>query len=357
MKKSGFLLSLAFSFFSIFSAQAKIWRVNNNPGITVDFTTLQAAHDGASSGDTIHLEGSPNSYGGLQCSKKLVILGPGYFLGENQNTQALTQSGKADQIVLNDGSEGSVIMGLDFRNNSIYVRDHNIVVRRNNFASSGNNIPDWGTGSIQIQYADNNGNIGASDIIISQNYGVQVYADRSSTGILITNNYIGAPGHTGAESNSITLQLNDKATAIVQNNIFVRGRVIAYNSSFTNNIMVAGTYEGADNLTSNNLANGEQFGIANGNKANVNMSAVFVGAGTDISSDGQWKLAANSPAIGAGYGSTTQKPIDAGMYGGYTPYVLSGQPPVPAIYFFENQPVGSNSDPIKVSVKVKSVGN
>ena len=50
---------------------AKIWRVNNNIGITANFTTLQAAHDGAAAGDTVYLESSPTSYGGLNCTKKL----------------------------------------------------------------------------------------------------------------------------------------------------------------------------------------------------------------------------------------------------------------------------------------------
>ncbi len=85
------------------------------------------------------------------------------------------------------------------------------------------------------------------------------------------------------------------------------------------------------------------------------MTTVFVGTGTGISSDGQWKLKSGSPAIGAGYGSTTGSPIDAGIFGGQSSYVLAGLPPVPTIYFFENQPIGSNADPIDVTIKVKSV--
>lgn len=51
------------------SSFAKIWRLNNNPGITADFTSLQAAHDGAASGDTLYLESSPSSYATLSCTK------------------------------------------------------------------------------------------------------------------------------------------------------------------------------------------------------------------------------------------------------------------------------------------------
>ena len=64
---------------------AKIWRVNNNLGINADFTTLQAAHDGAAAGDTLYLESSPTNYGGLSSSKRLVIIGTGYLLEQNQD--------------------------------------------------------------------------------------------------------------------------------------------------------------------------------------------------------------------------------------------------------------------------------
>lgn len=116
--------------------------------------------------------------------------------------------------------------------------------------------------------------------------------------------------------------------------------------------MYVGFYGGSGNLVSNNLANNSQFGTADANQANVDMSTVFVGTG---SYDGFFKLKVGSPAIGAGYGSTVQTPVDAGMFGGgSTAYVLSGIPAIPSIYFFANQPVGSNSDPIDVQVKVRS---
>lgn len=115
--------------------------------------------------------------------------------------------------------------------------------------------------------------------------------------------------------------------------------------------MYNGTLGGSGNLVSNNIGNATQFGTADGNQQNVDMTTVFVGTG---SNDGYYKLKVGSPAIGAGYGSTVQNPVDAGMFGGSTSYVLSGLPAIPSIYFFANQPVGSNSDPIDVQIKVKS---
>lgn len=350
------LVVAAISIFS-YSSYAKVWRVNNNTGANANFISLQAAHDSVPSGDTLHLEASATSYGGLSCSKKLTIIGTGYFLNENANSQAITQSSKVGQIYLYDGSAGTVIMGLDFQGSGINVYAHDIVIKRNKFSSPNGSTPDYNVGTISINYAQNNGNIAANNVIITQNYGVRIDVNYPSTGILITNNFLSYPSYTGETTTGQVLVQHANAISLVQNNIFRRGRVTANNSSFTNNIMYTGFFEGTGNLVSNNLANASQFGTANNNKENVDMAAVFVGAGTDVSSDGQWKLKSGSPAIGAGYGSTTANPIDAGIFGGQTPYMLAGLPPVPAIYFFENQPIGSNSDPIDVTIKVKSVSN
>ena len=359
MKKLTFALRLSLvlgMFFFISPLFAKIWRVNNNGGVNADFTTLQAGHDGAASGDTLHLEGSPNGYGGLNCAKKLIIIGPGFFLGENPNTQAVALPAYVSTTVtFNVGSEGSVIMGCDFNASGINVFCSEIVIKRNKFSQRSGVTVDYYSGTINLYYQSNNSNLGVNNIIITQNYGIILGATtRASIGLLLSNNYIAANGYGGEGSGEVAVNMNASTVAIFQNNIFRRGRVIAYNSNFINNIMVAGTFEGTGNLTANNLANGTQFGNANSNQQNIDMATVFIGSGAGISSDGTWKLKAGSPAIGAGFGSTAGNVIDAGMYGAAFPYVLSGMPPIPSVYFFENQPVGSNADPIDVNIKVKS---
>lgn len=357
MKRAFTLLAILCALLNSQNSFAKIWRVNNNPGVNADFADLASAHAGAASGDTLHLEGSPNGYGSATITKKLTILGPGYFLDENINSQSLLHSAKVSGITFSMGSQGSMIMGLDFVGSSIAVHTDDIIIRRNKFCSPGNNIPDWSTGIVNVYYHNDNSAIAANNIIISQNYGLKVTVHNPSTGILITNNFIGADGWQGDQTGSNALAAHANAIILVQNNVFRRGKVIAYNSNFTNNIMPFGFFEGTGNLYSNNMAGDTQFGTANGNQANVVMTNVFVGTGTGVSTDGQWKLKAGSPALGAGYGSTAQNPIDAGMYGGQSAYILAGMPPMPAVYSFEVQPIGSNSDPIDVKVKVKSAGN
>jgi len=324
---------------------AKIWRVNNNMGVTANFTTLQAAHNGAATGDTLYLESSPTSYGALTCTKKLAIIGTGYFLDVNPGLQAFALPSKVDGLTLNTGSDGTSIEGLSLNGSAVSINGvNNIVIRRNHFSGFNGAIADWSIGIVYI-------NSGASNIFIAQNYALIIQNNAASTGILISNNFLAHYAYAGEASTGQCIQLNPNTVAIIKNNIFRRGRVTAFNSSITNNIMFVGFIDGSGNLISNNIANSAQFGNADGNKQNIDMATVFESTG---SYDASFKLKAGSPAIGAGYGSTVQTPVDCGMFGGSTSYVLSGIPAIPSIYFFANQPVGSNSDPIDVQVKVRS---
>jgi len=352
MFKLRFLLSTITCIFFITQTNAKIWRVNNNASVTAHFTSLSAANASSTvqPGDTLHLEGSPTSYGAVTITKKLIIIGPGYLLNENLNLQAVALSAKVDAIGVNASAAGTVFLGLDFQSNSLNIYSSDIVVRRCRFNDAG----DYYLGQINVWYHNTNSGIPASNIIIAENYAVSIAIHYPSTGILITNNFITRPGYEGEATGNDCILMNANAVALIQNNIFRKGRVNANNSNLTNNIMYNGTLGGSGNLISNNIGNGTQFGTANGNQESVVMTTVFLGAGPGISRDKQWQLKTTSPAVGAGFGSTGANPIDCGIYGGAKPYVLSGVPPIPAIYSFTNQPIGSNNDPIDVTIKVRS---
>ena len=76
------------------------------------------------------------------------------------------------------------------------------------------------------------------------------------------------------------------------------------------------------------------------------MATVFVGSG---STDGQWQLAEDSPARETGHNN-----VDMGIFGGPTPYVLSGIPAIPTIYSFQAPSIGSTEDGLRVNLSVKS---
>ena len=49
--------------------------IDNNPGSTTTYTTLQDAHDNAMAGDIIYVQPSPTSYGAVQITKSISIIG------------------------------------------------------------------------------------------------------------------------------------------------------------------------------------------------------------------------------------------------------------------------------------------
>ena len=349
------VLAFIMSVFVTVNAQAKIWRVNNNVGITSDFTTIQAAHNGAAAGDTIYVEGSNTTYGNLNCSKQLTIIGPGYFLDLVPNTQAIAMTAKVGTVNLNQGSTGTVIQGVDFEGSTLNIYANDITIRKNKFASGVANEQIYYYGLINLGHLNNNGNNnGVSNIVISQNIGLYISATKASNNILITNNVIGySANYTDAATNPC-IDGGQNTIMLIQNNIIRRGKLNVFGSTITNNIMIAGFFAANNNLYSNNIGSSTQFGTDNGNQSGITMADVFAYTGAP---DEAYKLKAGSPAIGAGYGSTAGNRIDCGIYSGSTPYVVAGQVAMPAIYYFSNQPIGSNTDPIKVTIKVKAAGN
>ena len=171
MKKQ-LLLSLVFTLFCGIIYGQHLIRVNNDPAADGDYLTLQEANDNAAAGDTIYVEGSINNYAdGAIIDKRLTIIGPGYFLSENDSTQANALYAKFDGgINFSTGSAGSVIAGIDC---NITISVDNITVKRCN------------AGSI-ILYAD------VKNILITQNYVSSIWTSSYGkiTNSVISNNII-----------------------------------------------------------------------------------------------------------------------------------------------------------------------
>ena len=307
--------------------EAKKWTVSNKSGVDADATTVQGAHDLAAAGDTIYVEGSSVNYGNLNLTKKLYVFGPGYFLGENPETQANISPAYISTLDFSSGSDGSIVTGFHITN-SVDINASNVTLKRNKIE---------GSYTVDIESAQTN-------VLILQNYisyGIYdlIYVSDGCSNIMIHNNYL--------EHNSSYNAIETYGTAVVDivNNV-IYGNMDVSNSSFTNNIYRTGTLTGSGNVYYNNLCNGSQFPSGNGNQLTVDMGTVFVGTG---SSDGQWQLEAGSPALDAGLSGE-----DCGMYGGPDPYVLSGIPNIPSIYYFTAPTSASESTGLPVHVKVKS---
>ncbi len=311
-------------FFLSENSFAKIWRVNNMTGVTADFTTAQAAHDGASAGDTIHLEPSVNNYGSVYASKPLVWISIGSFLIDNLGNQFSTTTGKVSNFICNNGSAGTVVSL--FIESYAYVYTSNITFNRCHI-----------NGYI---YLSSN----PSNIVVTQNF-IGSYCNIDATNVIFSNNIVGY---------GITMS-GYSTSAIITNNVFnflnrnenYHGTGNIYNSVFQNNISIkGGNYAFYNSLPTYNMFPDAIFPSGNNNILNANMTNVFVNPTGSVDKDFQLKT--GSPAIASGYGG-----IDMGAFGGSTAFKLALQPAIPAITNMST-PSSTGGNTIQVTFSAKS---
>ncbi len=316
MKKAILCISVAAMF--SFSASAKIWRVNNG-GIPADYTSLQDALTAIPIGDTIYLEGSPNSYAlPASITKKVTIIGPGYFLTQNPNTL----ENKTAAIVKGD----------------VYLLANGIV---------------WEG----LAHSEGSLGIGADNIIIRKCYLESVSGDdgNSNTYKKINNATIAQCYINGALDSYFTDTLFN---AIITNNIFTAtglGYIVSrlYNTTIENNTFYStSTVYGINNC--NGCAIKNNIVTALNNNVNCNITNNYTTAGvTDFigsatgTSDGKYQLSSTSAAKTAGTNGS-----ECGAFGGTTPYVLSGLPAIPHIYEIEAPNAASAASGLKVTLKI-----
>lgn len=320
----------------------KVWRVNNRSlngmNVSADFRNLPDAVNAAAAGDTIYLEGPQSgstNYGSVTITKKLTIIGPGYWLSNHDTTQAYKQGQGGSSITFNPGSEGSVVEGCNLSYAHIYTSD--ITVRKNYLSRSQYPI-----------YIDGP----CKNIIIEQNYinSWYYYYSKYATihlhgiadNVIIRNNVL--YNSSGSGYPVLYMLVSSINHNIVINNNIIYGNVGYTNHAvFFNNIMINGSAGGAANIYVYNMCNGTQFpNNGYGNQHNVDMNTVFKSANIN-GPDDNFILKAGSPAIGAGVNGG-----DMGIFGykaAGKPYVISGMPAIPSIFeaSVPKAPFGSNT--------------
>ena len=314
------LMLFAFSF----SANARVWRINNTPGVDADFNNVQAALSSASvvNDDTLYVEGSSTNYAGFTLNKRLVIISTGYFLtGTNSNTglQAGNSANFAGGYIIFDSTgSGSKIIGLD-----------------NFFMAIGSNLGS-ATDNITITRCNFNG--------INTYYSPT--ANTKMVGWKVNKCYItGGIGNSSfvmqdweLRNNIFTSNLDMSNTSnsnnLVRNNVF-RSSINLYNGYFANNIIQNTTFTVVNVTVKNNLSIGAPAGFTPyvgtfGNLNNQTDAVLFQGL-TGNSTDGQWRLKPGTPAVGGGLTVGGITP-DCGAFNAQDGYVLSGIPNIPTIY-------------------------
>jgi len=338
MKKTTliFFICLAFAM----SLQASIYRVNNKLAKNVAakiYTVIQDAVDEAANGDTIQIEGSQDVYASFECAKKLVIVGPGYFLFENPGVSGNQKSATVNNISLKVGAEGTIIMGL--KDVSFTIYSDNITIRRCILSIINPFYPVNSISDLIVTECFCPGYTGSLFNMFNGSYAIE--------NIVFTNNIILNEG----------INFSTNSTGIFANNIFKsNSNTLKIPSGFEikNNIIIS---TGTTNITlpdlpraniCNNISSSTHFGTDNSNQANVNETNIFLGSATG-SPDGKYQLKDGSPAKGAG-----EAGADIGAFGGPSPYALSGIPPGPVILEFSINTYSTSDNKISVKLKAKS---
>jgi hypothetical protein len=360
------ILSIAAIFMAL-NVNAKVWRVNNRPLVDADFTTLQAAIDSASWGDTLYIEGSPNNYGNGTFDKKLTVIGAGYWHDQNDSLQAYEHVSHVKQLAFNEGSQGSKITGLYvyYGNYStaqnwklIAVNTDSITIERNYIYGYAANRTTYNGFAIFV-------NTDLNSCRIQQNW-IQVNIDDYSTsypnGTVFGIYFSGIPENTTLKSNFIrayksssyggyySIHYNtysEESDMIIANNV-LWGNLQTQRTFIVNNILLSGSYNnGQEDQTANNLCSGTQFPNTGNNQQNVVMDSVFVDYDKYV--DNGYLLKPNSPAKNAG--------INGGDCGVFSfdydcePYILSGMPAIPTIIEATYTTVGTTELPVNIKAK------
>lgn len=296
---------------------AKIWRVNNVPGVSADFTTAQAAHNGASAGDSIYLESSSNSYGNLTTTKPLVWIGLGYFLVNNPGLENHTNTGSIGSLTINSGSDGAIFQ-----------------ISTTGFV--GININSCANITFFRCYLDGSINVGGTSNHITFN---ECYLNVGNDNFTIapsTTEFVFTVTNCIIRDNYISFNQNAYQVTFNNNTVFTNGQFnntnTIDNATISNNLLYGvspgALYDaGYPSNVSNNLwvsTNNATYVGTNGNIFASDLTTVIVNSS---SPDAKWKLISGSPAIGAGAGG-----VDIGAYGGANPYIVSMIPAIPTIY-------------------------
>lgn len=295
-----------FSFLAVLcmavTANATILRVNNNTGSSAPYATVEEALEAAAEGDTIMVDASSQTYGSVTIDKRVVLLGPGYYLATNGIIAEGAESALFTKLDI--AAEGTVVKGIEtkFANSTnMTIAAPKVVVNRCLIG-----------GYFQLRNASNS--------IIHQNRiigGLEAYGSSyEESYIQVTNNFVG------------------KRISCLSNSY------IAYNTICTN-------FYGCKNCTiNNNWGSGDFFkdsSSAGGNSYNNNyVSDEYKACNNHAYSDGYLAAIEVDETLRSTYGA----------FAGDDPYVISGVPAGPVVQELVVPTTIEKGSKLQVTIKV-----
>lgn len=265
------------------AANARILRVSNVSGSSAPYASIEAAHDAANSGDTIMVDPSSTRYTemastNIDLTKRLVIIGPGYWLVKDGIIQEGASSASVGKFTIK--VEGTVIQGMTL--NSLVIQASKVVINRCHI------------GGISISKA-------ASNVVLNQNF--------------IT----GQPDANKGSFHQVT------------NNIFTYNTTTSYTvlSSFDQSLIAYNTFRSATtnlNLTNCTIEH-NIWSVFNDKGSNNSVSENYVTSIINTQSTNEF--------IDKDFYENVEIPADIlsqyGAFAGDSPYVLAGVPSGPVI--------------------------
>ena len=279
----------------------------------------------------------PGNYGGFPntyyINKKITIIGMGYFLPAELGGSTYINT----SMVLQSASSGSSISGIEV--NAITVQGRNTVIERNKITT--------------LRFQDNSNNsIGRKNYITGN-------VDIDNSNIQFTNNIILGRFTTSSTSTFGCYIVNNTFDVNITGENYSGAGSSTY---FKNNILGGGLTSSSQDATKFSYFNYNLWGDIDSTKTFENYggtnipwadrNTLFRGWPNNpegLQTDARAMLAANSPAKGTG-----ERGTDMGAFGGDDPYVLSGVPDLPEIYYLKLQSPVSQGGTMQVDIKAKT---
>lgn len=326
------------------AAQQTVFTVEHS-GSTSVYTNLDTAIQNAQSGDFIYLPGGIINFSGT-ISKSLNLVGAGFFA---DSTVATSQTIFPQTLNLTAGASNFSMTGVFVQGNVLISGCSNVLFSRCRLGTSKDN-------SVNIMEASGNININGctAGTINQNNYPPAFYIQNSilygpiyANAITIKHCILFEP----ANGSFNQLFYYGNSTGMNLNNSLLENNIIYSPYSTPSASMVVNTFN------NNVFCNVSSIGPSTGqnNQFNVTVSNVFVTPGITYGSynpANNFKLAAGSPAIGAGTGGT-----DCGIYGGATPFKDGAMPFNPHIRVAEIPSVTNPNGNLDVHFEVSAQDN
>ena len=330
-------------------ASAKSFRVNFDTRAHADFQDLNAAMSSnlVSNGDTLYMDKGCTITTAQTVNKQVTIIGPGYFIGENDADEAYISS----SLYLEE--DGIKITGL--HTSDIYVRAENIVIERCRVTGciNGSEAKSFPNDNASIRSCFINGYIrgAGSDGALGWNIVNNIIYQYSGTSnqnpiynfsqTLVDHNVIRNYNYAGYSTYSFCLYNIWNST--ITNNIIVDQ---CFNSNCINNHALSD-----NNTISHNLLSATSYSDYPNNKFEQYTNSIFTLDYTDTNSkrDINYVLSENSPAKGY-----AEDGGDCGPFSGAYPYVMSGFPLYVPRFESVNVPSSPTNGKLRVTLTVKN---